>query len=187
MKKHRIFVAINLPDRIKKKLLNFQREWAHLPVRWTREANLHITLVFIGYVDNQELLEICQLARQVVQKHQVFEIKLKRILLGPPNRPPRMIWLEGEENLFLARLKNDLEKVLFKSPNISFNCLENRPFRVHITLARIRQGEWRELSPSPRIEKEISLVFPVDSVEIMESYLSRRGPDYVVLESIPLK
>ena len=186
MKKRRIFIAINLPVLIKKKLLEFQREWADLPVRWTKEPSLHITLVFIGYVDDEEMLEICRLARQAVKKHQSFEIKLKRICLGPPDRPARMIWIEGEENSALAKLKNDLEEVLFNSANHGFNHRENRPLRIHITLARIRQEEWRSLPDKPKIDQEISLVFPVASIEIMESYLSRQGADYVVLESIEL-
>ena len=179
MKKHRIFLAVNLPESIKKKLLEFQRQWSDLPVRWTKEPNLHITLVFLGYLNNEEMLEICRLTRQVAQKHQSFEIKLKRICLGPPDRPARMIWLEGEENDALSQLKNNLEEKLL-------NHRENRPFRVHITLARIRQGEWRNLPDKPEISQEISLIFPVNSIEIMESYLSRKGPDYTVLESIKL-
>lgn len=187
MKKHRIFIAINLPDQIKRKLLDFQKEWASLPVRWTKEANLHITLLFIGYVDDQELLEICRIARQVIRKHQAFEIKLKRVLLGPSVRPPRMIWVEGEANLALTQLKNNLEEALFVSSKSGFNQRESRPFRVHITLARIRQREWQKLSYQPQIEKEISLSFPVNSIEIMESYLSRKGPDYTILERITLE
>lgn len=179
MKKHRIFIAVNLPESIKKKLLEFQRQWYDLPVRWTKEPNLHITLVFLGYLGDEEMLEVCRLTRQAVQKHQPFEIKLKRICLAPPGRPPRMIWLEGEENYALTQLKNNLEEKLFGHR-------ENRPFRVHITLARIRQKEWRSLTGKPEINKEISLIFPVNSIEIMESFLSRRGPDYAVLESAEL-
>jgi len=186
MKKRRIFLAINLPDQIKKKLLEYQRQWADLPVRWTKEPSLHITLVFIGYVGDEEMLEICQLTRQAAQKHQPFEIKLKRICLGPPNRPARMIWLEGEANFALAKLKQDLEEVLLNSAKSGFNRRENRPFRVHITLARIRQEQWQHLPDKPQIEKEISLVFPIASIEVMESYLSRKGADYAILESVEL-
>jgi 2'-5' RNA ligase len=186
MKKRRIFLAINLPDQIKKKLLEFQREWADLPVRWTKESNLHITLVFIGYIDDEEMLEICRLTKEIVQKHQSFEINLKRICLGPPHRPARMIWLEGEVNPALAQLRDDLEEVLFDSTRSGFSKRENRAFRPHITLARIRLPEWRHLTTKPEIDKEVSLVFPVETVEVMESHLSRGGAEYAVLESIKL-
>lgn len=186
MKRRRIFIAINLPESVKKKLLEFQKEWADLPVNWTKRSNLHITLVFIGYLDDEEVLEICQLARQISQKYQSFEIELKRICLGPPHGPARMIWLEGKVSPVLTQLKNDLENVLLNSAKNGYSHGEKRSFQPHITLARIRQGEWRDLLVKPKIEKEISLIFPVASIEIMESHLSRKGPDYAALESVEL-
>jgi len=186
MKSHRIFIAVNLPAPIKKKLLEFQRQWADLPVRWTKEPSLHITLVFIGYVGNDEMLEICKLARQAVKKNQPFEIKLKRISLGPSSRPPRLIWIEGEENPALAQLKNNLEDALLNSTTSGYNHQETRHFRVHITLARIRQEEWRRLPNKPEIDQEVSLFFPVESIEVMESRLLKDGAEYTVLESIKL-
>jgi 2'-5' RNA ligase len=186
MKKRRVFLAINLPESVKKKLVNYQLEWANLPIRWTKEPNLHITLVFIGYVNNEEMLEICQLTRQIVQKHSFFEIKLNQICFGPPNRPPRMVWAEGEESNELVRLKDDLENGLLNSTKSGYRRQERRKFRPHLTLGRIKQGEWRQLAQKPVLEKEISLAFPVDSVEVMESHLSRGGADYAILESAEL-
>ncbi|MFH1551975.1 MAG: RNA 2',3'-cyclic phosphodiesterase [bacterium] len=182
----RIFLAINLPLKIRKQLLDFQSEWADLPVSWTIEQNLHITLVFIGYVDNEQMLEICQTAQQIVQNHPCFEIKLNKICLGPPNRSPRMIWVKSEENPVLTELKNDLEKLLIGLSNSRFNISLSRSFQAHITLARIRQAEWKRLDNKPIIEKEISLIFPVDSIEVMQSNLSKKGPSYAILESAEL-
>jgi len=186
MKKRRIFIAVNLPDYIKKQLLAFQRDWADLPVRWTKENSLHITLVFIGYVGDEEMLEICRLTKQVASRHQPFEIKLERICLGPPGRTPRMFWVEGEKNLSLAKLRDDLENSLLEAAKSGYARRENRAFRPHITLARIRQRDWRLLPTQPQIEKEISLSFPVDSVEVMESRLRRDGAEYTILESATL-
>lgn len=186
MKKRRIFIAINLPNYVKTKLLDYQREWADLPVRWTKENSLHITLVFIGYVSNEEMVGICQLARQAGKRQEPFEIKLERICFGPPDKTPRMIWLEGEKNLALAKLKDDLENVLLASGQNGYSHRETRAFRPHITLARIRQGEWGLLPSKPKIEKEISLSFLVESIEVMESHLLRGGAQYTILESVSL-
>jgi len=43
---HRIFIAINLPEKLKKELSLFQNRWPEIPARWTRPDNLHVTLVF---------------------------------------------------------------------------------------------------------------------------------------------
>src|SRR3989344_6230578 len=186
MKRRRIFIAVNLPEYVKEKLLSWQREWAELPVRWTKENSLHITLVFIGYVTDEEMVKICQTIREVGKRHEPFEIKLERICLGPPGRAPRMIWAQGEKNLALAKLRSDLENVLLDSARTTYNRKETRAFSPHITLARIRQREWRSLSFKPDIEKDISLSFPVESIEVMESRLLRDGAEYIVLESAPL-
>ena len=186
MKKRRIFLAINLPDSIKKNLLSFQEKWFDLPVRWTKKDNLHITLIFIGYVDDEEMLEICRLAKEAISKYNSFEIKLNRICLGPPNQPARMIWIEGQTDNNLARLKDDLEKALLNSSKSGFNRVENRAFKIHITLARIKHRAWQVLSDKPEINQELNLNFLAESVEVMESHLSRGGAEYAVLELIKL-
>ncbi len=187
MKKRRIFIAINLPEQIKKRLLDLQKEWADLPVQWTKVSNLHITLVFIGYVDDEEMLEICRLIKEIGPKHQAFEVKLDQVCLGPLNRPPRMIWAKGKISPQLTQLRDDLEQKLFNSVSKGFNQQKTRAFSPHITLARIRQREWRTLGIKPSIDKKISLSVPVASIEVMESHLSRDGAEYAVLESVELE
>ncbi len=186
--KHRIFIAINLPKEIKEKLAVYQKKWAELPIRWTRLDNIHITLVFLGYVNNEELLETCKITKEVASKHPSFYLNLNKICYGPEGKkPPRMIWAAGEKSQEFAFLKDDLDKSLTWSPSIRFMS-EKREFSPHITLGRIRQWEWRRIEPEerPEIEEEINLSFSVNTIEIMESLLKRKGPEYTILESAPL-
>ena len=177
--KRRIFIAINLPGNIKNKLSEHRGNWENLPVRWTPKMNLHITLVFIGYVGDDEMYEICNIVRVVAKRHNSFIINLERIILGPPDKPPRMFWVEGEMNKKIAKLKNDLEDSLLASGN-------TRAYRPHITLGRIKQNEWRKLKSKPEVDKKFDFSFPVETVEIMQSNLKRTGAEYSVLESINL-
>lgn len=183
--KRRIFIAINLPEDIKRKLADYQNKWPDLPIRWTKPKNIHITLVFLGYVNDEELVEICKVAKEVAGRHLPFSITLDRICYGPPKKiPPRMIWIEGEKSKELATIKNDIEKSLINSNGVDFSS-ENRAFSLHITLGRIRQWEWRRIEPEerPEIEEEINLNFPVNSIEVMESELKRGGAEYIILQS----
>ncbi len=182
MTKHRIFIAINLPRDVKKEIIFYQKKWENLPVRWVKEANLHLTLVFIGYVEEEGLFNIFEAARKIAKNHQPFSIYFQRICLGPPNTTPRMFWVEGEKSQELAILKNDLGRKLsgLKSKT------EAREFKPHITSGRIRMVEWRHLQKKPKIEEKISLTVPVNSIEVMESKLKPTGPDYFVLESMNL-
>jgi len=206
--RHRIFIAINLPENIKKELVNFQAKWPELPVRWVKPENLHITLAFLGYLSDEELLEIIKITKEVAQRNNSFSISLNKICYGPPkkmpysetksltgrlaeskNRPPRMVWAEGEKSNELGKLQKDLENSLFSTSIKSLEEPETRPYTPHITLGRIRQWEFRQIEPEerPQIEEDISLSFEVNSIEVMESELKRGGSEYTILESCPLK
>jgi 2'-5' RNA ligase len=187
--RHRIFIAINLPDDIKKKLVDYQSKWPELPIRWTKKENLHITLVFLGYLNDEELLEVCNITKEAASRNQSFSVNLNKIYYGPPKKmPPRMVWVEGEKSQKFTSLRNDLEKSLMTSEETHFSP-EKRAFSPHITLGRIKAWEFRQIEPEerPEISEEISLVFPVNSVEVMESELKRGGSEYTILESYPLK
>jgi len=187
MVRHRIFIAINLPKEIKEKLLNYQNYWPEVPAKWTKPENLHITLIFLGYVREEEIPKILEIVKETAQKYNSFSINLNKIYYGPPGKmPPRMVWTEGERIKVLTNLKSDLEKSLINS-EIRFDS-DNREFRPHITLARIRTWEFKQIEPEerPKIQEEISLTFPVNSIEVMESELKRGGAEYTILESASL-
>jgi len=185
MTRHRVFVAINLPEDIKRKLFEIQQKWAGLPVRWTKRNSLHLTLSFLGYVGSDDLYRICEITKEVAKNYQPFFCSFKKVLLGPPGKAPRMIWVIGEKSEEATEMKQGLEKAFSLENSINF-IPENRLFSPHITLARIRTGEWRGLREAPKIEEEFSFDFSVNSVEVMESHLLGDGAEYVVLESAPL-
>jgi RNA 2',3'-cyclic 3'-phosphodiesterase len=182
--KHRIFIAVNLPEKIKKDLSLYSRKLPELPVRWTKPDNLHITLEFLGYVSPDEIREITKIVGETAARHSSFTIKLNKICYGPPDKmPPRMIWAEGEKSGELGALKEDLQQSL--SSARSGGESGERAFKPHITLGRIRAWDFRKIEPEerPEVDEEINLNFNVESVEIMESQLKRGGPEYFALES----
>jgi len=186
MNNRRVFIAINFPEQVKNRLLKYQDQWADMSMRWTRKDNLHLTLVFIGYVTDDEMLEICQLAKEIGQKHQPFEINFDKICLGPPNRPPRMIWITGQPVVQLAQLRNDLEKTIFNSKEVDFKGSGYKLFNPHITLARFGQNQLWPKGQKLEVDQKIDLAIPVETIEVMESHISRGGAEYSVLETIDL-
>lgn len=182
----RIFIAINLPAEAKQELVSYQKRWKSLPVRWTPPENLHVTLVFIGWVTQKQVKRIVKVGQKLVQKHNPFSIKLHTICLGPPNKPPRMIWVEGERNKEVVQLKRGLEAALVKVDNTGLNKKESRTYHPHITLGRINKKQWRKLKQQPQINEKISIKVPVNSIEVMESELKRTGAEYSVVESAKL-
>ena len=188
--RHRIFIAINLPEEIKKKLSDYQSKWLELPCRWTKKENLHLTLFFLGYLTDEEIPELCKIAKEVSSKYSQFTVNLNKICYGPPKKmPPRMIWVQGKKSKILSDLKEDLEKSLTENIRPALSAKgRDREFSPHLTLGRIKTWQWRQIEPEdrPEVEEDISLSFNVNSIEVMESKLKRSGPEYTILESVGL-
>jgi len=184
-KRHRVFIAINLPEEIKQELSRYYSRWLELPAKWTPKENLHITLEFLGNLTDIEIAEVCKIIGEVVKNHGCFQINLNKILYGPPKKmPPRMVWVEGEKSKELTELKNDLQGYLLEKINFR---PEIRTFTPHITLARISAWEFKKLDidERPEINEDIDLSFTAESIDVMESELRRGGPIYTILERFP--
>lgn len=182
-RRHRIFIAINLPEDIKKELASYAEKWPELPAKWTSKENLHITLEFLGDLTDVEIADACKIVSEAAKRHGSFSINLNKILYGPPKKdPPRMVWAEGEKSDELSNLKEDLQENLLEKTSYR---PEGRGFVPHITLARIKEWEFRKIEPEerPEINENIDLVFTVESIEVMESELKKGGPQYTILES----
>ncbi len=193
-KRHRIFIAINLPSDIKRVLARQEQKFADLPATWTPEENLHITLVFLGNLTDIELGEVCVAAKEVAARHQSFEINLQHIGYGPDDKipfddtrgkPPKMLWAQGEKSKELSALKTDLQNAFLEKINFTPDI---KIFAPHVTLARIGVFAWRTINPEerPEVAQDIDMLFSVESIDVMESEMKRGGPEYTVIESINL-
>ena len=194
MNKKRLFVAINLPEEIKKNLFCFKNRYLEIPARWTKKENLHITLYFIGYVSEKNLEKIRKALKEITLNNYFFELSFVRINYGPPeSKIPRMIWVSFNESKNLLKINQEIEKNISEIKLENF-MIEKRNFSPHITLARIRQMDFKKMNPEelPKIDEEIGppaggLTFNVCSIELMESNLKRTGAEYKILESFSLK
>jgi 2'-5' RNA ligase len=187
--RRRIFIAINLTEEIRKELEKFQFKFSELPARWVKKENLHITLAFLGYVKDEDLPRIIEITKNVATRHAPFLIKIVKVTYGPPKvSPPRMVWAIGEKNESLWKLQEDLKNALMEMKIPQLEEEEGRGFIPHITLARIRKWEFKQMEPEerPEIDEDLNFSFEVKSIEIMESHLKRGGAEYTILESIPL-
>ena len=177
----RVFIAINLPEKIKKQISSYNSKWQNLPAKWVKKDNLHITLLFLGMIEDGLLPNICEKIKRAAAQVSCFSILLNEICYFPKEKP-KMIWAKGEKSEHLSDLKRLLEKEIFIHP-------EKQNFYPHITLCRFNQWELRKMDQEeiPIIEENIDLEFRVESVELMESVLKKGGPEYKVLQSYGLK
>lgn len=179
--KQRIFISITIPEKVKKRLIQAREKWQNLPVKWTRENKLHLTLLFLGLVDLQNLPKICETVKDACEKEEAFDLEFASIELAPVPEKPQMIWLIGNPSQELLKLYEKIEKTL------GIFVSEKKIFKPHITLGRIRKYKWEALLEKPQIFEKFPAIISANSVDIMASNFGSGESKYVLLESCPLK
>ncbi len=183
----RTFIAINLPGYAKNKLAGYQERWPELPCRWTKKENLHITLEFLGYLTDEELVEICEKTDKMASEKKAFTVRLDKICYGPGNKKPM-----SSMNYPNSSLRSPNSSTEDRAPKMVWATgekIKELNIHPHVTLGRIKAWQFKQMEPGqrPEINEDIDLVFDVDSIEIMESKLERGGPKYTTLQLCPLK
>jgi len=185
----RIFIAIPLPEEIKKDLIGIQNQY-NLPVKWVDSESLHVTLLFLGAVRSDQVSRIIRITEKIVNKYSTFFLDFKKIAYGPnATIPPQFIWLEGEDNNLFKRIRNEIDQKL-KSEKLYYLSGQHDEIKIHVTLGRIRKWEWAKINPEDReaVDRTVDFKIPVNEILIMESKLTPgRPPKYSILERVPLK
>lgn len=133
----RSFLAFELPPEIREKIgeVSTELQKLTLPIRWVKVTNIHLTMIFLGYVDEDKIDDIKEKVNLVVQRFSIFQTRLNGIGVFPNWRKPRVIWIGlGGEIERLSNLREELQtelKVLGFKP-------EKRPFAPHLTIGRFK-------------------------------------------------
>lgn len=172
----RVFVAINLPEEIKEKLVKWQEVHKNLNIHWTKKDSLHITLYFLGDVEEEKIKNISLQLKAIADNYKPFDIYLNEITVGPDERRPRMIWVNGPETEEIMNLHKNVAGVVEKL----IGRTEMHPFKNHITLAR---AGYARIKP---FKEEVDLKFTIQNFELMESVLLPDGAEYRVIKSFKL-
>ena len=182
--RHRIFIASYLPDDLKKIFLDYQqRKLSNSNFRLVSEQALHLTLIFIGYVNGDDILKINEVCKYIFSLFSPIDVKLDKITFGSNLRSNNPIWAKCEVSKHLNNLYKNLENKLIDQ-GISFR-IENHLFRPHITLARFK-NEAKILDLSG-LEEKINKSFVINSISVIESELNNIGPKYTNLATYALK
>lgn len=131
----RCFVAIELSDAVRRALASAGRRLTggSRDVRLTPVEQLHLTLKFLGEVDEARLPGVCEIVRTAAASSGPFDIRISRIGCFPP-RGPRVLWAGVRDGGECARWVQDVEGPLAE---LGFPP-DGRPFTPHVTLGRSR-------------------------------------------------
>lgn len=187
----RTFIAIQLPDEIKDFLATLQSQLKKTgaDVKWVAQGNIHLTLKFLGEIDDKDLTSLNACLETIASRHSPFQASLKTVGAFPTLHAPRVIWAsldngDQEVKKIAFDLEEQLEKLRFPK--------EDRPFSSHITLGRMRSGINREklvksLSELSECFDQRRYEFTVSSITLFQSTLSPQGPHYEILSAASLK
>ena len=184
----RTFIAIELPQKIIGTLSALQNQLKNTQadVKWVAPENIHLTLKFLGEVDEKKIEKIIQALEETAKDNQPFSIRLCALGAFPKINFPRVIWVgidagdEETKNIAFV-LEEKLQKLGIPK--------EKRPFSSHITIGRVRSGLNRE-----KLVKELNILagqsanycadleFLTTKITLFKSTLTPKGPIYEILK-----
>ena len=182
--KKRLFVAIPLSKSTKDTFAAYKKNFKLNNVRWTEKENLHITIFFLGNIQQDIIPKIINLLQKTTGNIKPFTLKFEKIKFASPNKPPRMIWGQFYKNNEYSYLTKKISKVLNQFLQISIEKNATRENIPHVTLARIKNpNSVRDVQLKPiKIENLI-----VVSYQLIESNLSPDGSIYSVIKEFILE
>lgn len=180
---HRVFLAINLPPEIKAELAKIieklRGENRRANIKWIEAENLHLTLHFLGSLEDEQIEKIIGEARKIISKYNGFEMALGNVGCFPDQYRPRVIFVEARESGGVVRkIHADLKSMLTQLKIET----DYRPWQSHITLGRVKSpttchGLNQQIQP---------LKFQMKSIELMESELRPEGSRYTTVKAFTL-
>jgi 2'-5' RNA ligase len=183
----RLFYAVPSSEAVRRIVWNALQRFpiSDPPWKWIPPENYHFTLKFLGEVTEDRLPSLNESGVLVASQVSTFSISLSRFGGFPSLSSPRVIFYDletgkGELRSLAGMLEREMEHLGFK--------IEQRPFRAHLTLARIKRSlppELREVIKSvPSLPS--STVQEVNRFVLMRSHLSRSGARYEEIDSFEL-
>jgi 2'-5' RNA ligase len=183
MSRLRTFIALPLPKAVRDRLIDLQERLAATgaEVKWVEPENLHVTLLFLGEVDERDVTDVCRIVKDVCNACESFAVSVETVGCFPNIRRPRVVWVGvGEGCQELCAIHDALEPPLLK-----LGCYrrEERQFTPHITLGRVK-GERVGSALLPALEKVFNWragETRATEIHVLSSELTSQGPIYAVL------
>jgi RNA 2',3'-cyclic 3'-phosphodiesterase len=175
----RSFIAIEIPDEIKKGMAEIQLrlKGQGVDASWTRPEGIHLTLKFLGEVLEAKVPEIQASLTEAAARRGGFRLEVTGVGTFPDPKNARVVWIGVSDGSGkLAALETAVEEAM---AGIGFE-REARKFIPHLTLGRIRYIRSPDLwLRSLDAVKDARLpAFEVRTVSLMKSELTRSGALY---------
>ena len=183
--KKRLFIALDISDEARDSATQYIQQMAekfnHVAVKWERPEKLHLTLKFLGSVEEHLISKIIDLVDRTARATKPFTIEIRGTGTFPSAKNPQVLWLGVHES-------TSAMKVLAK--HIDESCAEvgfeqqKRTFKPHLTLGRIRDQQGAAELGKQHVGNTFDPInFLCRELVIYESHLGRSGSIYEKLHT----
>ena len=184
----RAFLAIELPASVRAELVRLQEHLrlSRADVKWVEERNLHLTVRFLGDLDDRRRTAVESAIQQTVASVVPMTVNCSDVGAFPSMSAPRVVWVGLTDDMdALTALASQVEALVVQA-----GCPEaDKPFSPHITIGRVRSP--RGQSELVRALRGVSWIptepFPVDRLTLFRSDLGSSGPTYSVVKTFPFR
>ena len=176
----RLFIAALIPEDIRTLLTNYINFLKHNidGVKWEKSEKLHVTLKFLGDVDESKVEEISNLLGKLAHGYSPFNMSILDFGGFPDLKHPRVLYIGLSSNSELSKFHSELEQELsgfgFKE--------EDRRFIPHITVARVKKRiHIKETLPITQS------IFDITQIGLIKSELRPKGSVYTPVKLFKLE
>jgi 2'-5' RNA ligase len=181
----RVFCAIELPDVVRAQLEDHVRRLRkEVPeaASWSRVENIHLTLKFFGNVEVKRIEKISAAAERVLKEFSTFQIGVGETGVFPRPSRPQVLWIgvsdpSGQLSALQEKFEDECAAAGFPK--------ENRAYRPHLTIARLRKPEGaRSLAEAHLKLKVETIQVNVEELVVFRSELSPKGSRYTPISTV---
>ena len=183
----RAFIAFELPNIVLAAIGKVQARFQpyRFNVRWVKTGNIHLTLKFLGNIKSDDIDKIHRAMAVAAKNCGPISLAAGGVGVFPGTKKPRVIWVGiSDEKHQLTGLQKSIDDHLVE---IGF-ARENRPFKGHLTLGRVK-GRIDSRRLATAVEESGSfepIAFTVDRIILYRSELKPAGPIYTRLKSVEM-
>jgi 2'-5' RNA ligase len=179
----RTFAAIELPkfvrDRIHNHIRQLRDSVPECHPSWSRVENIHLTLKFFGDVEQSRISTISAAAARSVKDFAPFETLIAGAGAFPRTTQPRVLWIGVDDP---TRKLEELQQRFETECAAAGFAKEERAFRPHLTIARIRKPEGaRQLAEFNNDLRFEPITLKVNELILFRSELSSQRSKYTPL------
>lgn len=179
----RVFCAVELPDEVRERLREhiqrLRQEVSDAAASWTRVENIHLTLKFFGNVAVDRIPAISDAVSRAAKEFSSLKIGVGATGVFPKPSRPQVLWIgvsdsSGQLVGLQRRLDDECAKAGYEK--------EDRAYRPHLTIARIRRPEGARRLADAHLKTEFEPAeIEVDELIVFRSELSSKGSKYTAI------